>query len=437
MALDVWQSGRLAGTLDMRAGEPFYGFTYAEDFLACPDVRALSLSLPLREERFSGVEALPFFEGLLPEGGIRDTLARQLHVSPNSPAQLLRALGRDCAGDVVVIDEEESFEPPAEADYLPLPGVLSVIANNPHAEVAKLRAAHRLSLAGGQEKVALYHDAGADLSGGWYAPTKGSPSTHIIKPQVSDGFPHLALNEFLCMHAAAALGIPTAATALVRGNGESGFPLLVVERYDRELLAKTTPEGLTCIRRIHQEDLCQALGLTSDSKYEHEGSAYVTQIANLLLHHAQLPTETLRALFRLLLFNYLVGNCDAHLKNYSLLPAANQSVTLAPAYDLISTTVYRDGFGQELSRSCGIRIGSHLNIDRITPEDLRECATALKQPARQMAAVAEELLESFDSAFRVAASHAPKSETEGVEALVERILADSAIRQHILERAIA
>ena len=436
MVLNVWQSGRLAGKLEMRANEPFYGFTYTPGFLVSPEARALSLSLPLRETRFSGAEALPFFEGLLPEGGIRDDVARQLHVSPNSPAQLLRALGRDCAGDIVVIDEEESFEPPAEAAYIPLPDALSVIAHNPHAEMARLRNEHRLSLAGGQDKVALYHDNRTELNEGWYAPAKGSPSTHIIKPQVSDRFPHLALNEFLCMHAAASAGIDTAAAKLIRVDDGAGFPLLIVRRYDREPLAKTTPEGLAYVCRIHQEDLCQALGLTSNAKYEYEGSAYVPQIADLLLRHAQNPIDTLRDIFRLLLFNYLIGNCDAHLKNYSLLPGSNGSVTLAPAYDLISTTVYRDGFGQELSRSCGIRIGRHLNIDRITPEDIRECAKALRQPEKQTEAIIEELLETFESAFRISASEAPESETGNANMFANRILADAETRAQTLEKAI-
>ena len=195
MNLVVYSAGRRAGLLDMAGGEPFYGFTYDGAYLASPDAAPLSLSLPLREGRFDGAQALPFFEGLLPEGDVRAAVARQVGISERSPAKLLRALGKDCAGDVAVLEEDDPYQPPAEGAYAHLPEGLSRIARNPFGEISRLRAGSRLSLAGGQEKIALYHDGREPIDAGWHVPLAGSPSTHIVKPQVHDAYPLLAHNE--------------------------------------------------------------------------------------------------------------------------------------------------------------------------------------------------------------------------------------------------
>ena len=135
----------------------------------------LSLSLPLSARRYTGYEAMPFFEGLLPEDDVREAVARQFHVSAMRPMELIRVLGKDCAGDVVILEEGDSCDLPGEAAYVPLPNTLEEIVRYPYGAIAQLRAEYRLSLAGGQEKIALFYDDRAPLDKGWFAPLAGEP----------------------------------------------------------------------------------------------------------------------------------------------------------------------------------------------------------------------------------------------------------------------
>lgn len=115
------------------------------------------------------------------------------------------------------------------------------------------------------------------------------------------------------------------------------------------------------------------------------------------------PIEALGELFRRIALNYLIGNCDAHLKNYSLLLREGAAVSLAPVYDLVCTAIYDGRFGGGLSRSMGIRIGDHLNIDRVTPSDFLLLARDMRQPKRVAATILEELVGSMEAAFETAA----------------------------------
>ena len=128
MNLVVYSGGKRAGVLDMAADEPFYGFTYDRAYLASSDAAPLSVSLPLQEDRFDGTRVLPYFEGLLPEGDVRASIARQLGISEHSPAKLLRALGKDCAGDVAILEEDDPYQPPADDSYSLLDGGLARIS---------------------------------------------------------------------------------------------------------------------------------------------------------------------------------------------------------------------------------------------------------------------------------------------------------------------
>lgn len=428
--LNVYRGSSLIGVLDMSANDMFYGFSYAESYLRARDAVPLSASLPLSPMRYEGAQALPFFEGLLPEGDARLVVAKQFHASASSPAQLICVLGRDCAGDVMVVAEDDPVQPPARAAYALLPRGLADLARNPLKEVAELRAEYRLSLAGAQEKVALYHDDRASLEDGWYAPMAGSPSSHIVKPQVSDRFPSLATNEYLCMAAAAHLGIRVAEVSLLFPD----HPLLLVKRFDRASSEERNPEGLRVLGRTHQEDLCQALGLNSSLKYEGERTAYLPRVVDLIVAYAEQPPEALRELHRLMLFNYVIGNCDAHLKNFSLIWEGPTSVRLAPAYDLVSTAVYDGRFGARLSRSMGLRMGSHLNIDKVDADDVALLARLLRQPSNAARVERERLCEGLQAAFSQAVEDAVQFGF-GKQAgeLAERILFGAKVRMKALE----
>ena len=429
----MYKGGVLVGVLVKGDCEPFYGFTYDEAYLKMSSAMPLSLSLPLSARRYTGHEAMPFFEGLLPEGDVREAVARQFHVSALRPMELIRVLGKDCAGDVVVLGEDDSCDLPEEAAYVPLPNALEEIARYPYGAISRLRAEYRLSLAGGQEKIALFHDDRASLVEGWFAPLAGAPSSHIIKPQVTDRFPFLALNEFMCMEAARAMGFDVPDAAIVPGE----HPLFVVRRYDRERAEESGEGAPQMLQRVHQEDFCQAIGLTSGEKYETQKTHHAQDMAAILVGYAVCPIEALGELFRRIALNYLIGNCDAHLKNYSLFIREGAAVSLAPVYDLVCATIYDGRFGGELSKSMGVRIGDHLNIDRVTPSDFILLARDMRQPKRVATTILEELAGSLEAAFDAAAAESAKfGANNDAYAMAQRIVEGAAKRKDVMLKAV-
>jgi serine/threonine-protein kinase HipA len=207
----------------------------------------------------------------------------------------------------------------------------------------------RLSLAGVQRKAVLVREQ----SGRFGRPLDGMPSTHILKPDLPDnGYPGLAANECFCMRLARQCGLSSASVELLT---LAGRPCLVVERFDREL--SSWPP-----RRLHQEDLCQALGLTPDFKYQHEGWRLPSYqaLAELLSAHSLEPGVDRLAGAQAAVFHFLVGNADAHAKNISLLHHA-RGVRFAPLYDVVSTAAY-----PELSRELALSVGDELDPDEIS-----------------------------------------------------------------------
>ncbi len=183
----------------------------------------------------------------------------------------------------------------------------------------------RLSLAGAQPKLPVIIDNGEVA----LPLNAAAATTHIIKPEPSR-FPGLVDNEAFCMDLARAVELPAAFTR--KRRTVSGLPYLLVDRYDRDMTAEP-------IRRLHQEDVCQALGRPSDRKYQAEGGPTVLETVELLRNCSSVPAQDLPTFWRALVFNWLIGNCDAHAKNFSLLYDSS-APTLAPLYDLVSTTVY-------------------------------------------------------------------------------------------------
>ena len=425
MKLNVFRDNEIIGSLDILASEPFFGFTYAQQYLNSPKARPLSLSLPLVETRFSGINAQPFFEGLLPEGEARDIIAKRLGISSRSSVKLLRALGRDCAGDISIIEANEGETTAAgsigEADegkYIHLSDGIYKLAKEPYEEVTRLQEASRLSLAGAQAKIALYHDDELPIEEGWYIPSLGLPSTHIIKPGILEAYyPHITLNEFLCLHAAMLCGINTAEAEILFPSN----PILIIKRYDR-LVNKKLGDGLSAVKRIHQEDGCQACGVKADMKYEHDGGPGFYQIRGLLAKYAMRPIEDISMLVRWGIFNYLIGNCDAHSKNISILHNSNGTVSLAPTYDIISTAIYDGRFGTKLSREMAMRIGKHENLDKIDSNDFSEFAKSVGMRKRQVLTIAEEIIEKMPNAFETASVAAEAKGFSEATSITSRII---------------
>jgi serine/threonine-protein kinase HipA len=286
----------------------------------------LSHAMPVQPEAHPHAVCRAVFGGLLPEGEGRESLARALGVSPGNDYGLLAEVGGDCAGAITLLGPGMSMPRSGRVRELREGDLDELLRSLPQRPLAAApEQGVRLSLAGAQPKLPLVLE-----------PTRAAipldaatPTTHILKPEPT-AYPGLVDNEAFCMQLAARAGLTTA--TVWKAQTRSGLPYLVVERYDRDLT--TEP-----IRRLHQEDVCQALGIPSDRKYQSEGGPGVRETVALIRKATAIPARELPRLWEALVFNWLIGNCDAHGKNYSLLYDSG-APTLAPLYDLVSTALY-------------------------------------------------------------------------------------------------
>lgn len=319
--LTVHLAGSRAGRL-IRKDNGNLQFRYDAGYSGPP----VSWALPIRAEAHPHALCRAVFGGLLPEGDGREALARNLGVSPGNDYALLEEVGGDCAGAIVLLEPgEEIPASPTVRQLSPadLDGILHELPQRPLA--ADPAEGIRLSLAGAQPKMPVIVDG--DRIG---QPTNlAAPTTHIVKPE-PEAFPGLVDNEAFCMDLAREIGLPTA--SVTKRRSQSGLPYLLVERYDRDLAAEP-------IRRLHQEDFCQALGVPADRKYQSEGGPSVGEAVELLRNASPAPALDVPRLWEALVFNWAIGNCDAHAKNFSLLYAGG-APSLAPFYDLVGTTMY-------------------------------------------------------------------------------------------------
>lgn len=324
------------------------GFCYGPEWLNRPDAAPLSWSLPLQSEPFQGKHARPFFAGLLPEEGPRRQIASVLGISERNDFAMLERIGGECAGAVSLLPE--GAPPPAagelrmrELDEKELQDILDELPRRP---LMAGREGVRLSLAGSQDKLpVVMHGSGIAL------PLGNTPSTHIIKPE-PERFPGLVVNEILCMTLAKAAGLNVPLAAM-RSVGDK--PCIVIQRYDRTI----SPQS--AVTRIHQEDFCQALGLPPERKYQQEGGPRLRDCIAMFREWSTAPVLDIRDFLDGLIFNVLIGNADAHGKNYSLLYSGNER-RLAPFYDLVCTLAW-----PELSKTPAMKIGQGDSIDAITP----------------------------------------------------------------------
>jgi serine/threonine-protein kinase HipA len=288
----------------------------------------LSIGLPLTNVAYANAKTRSFLDGLLPEEDQRRAVAEQLNLNSNDTFGLIRALGLDCAGAIVVQPAEDPV--PRQATTL----TAMPLTNEEIAErVANLRSAPlgvtdrvRISLAGVQEKLLLTRMP----DGRWGEPIDGTPSTHILKPEVRD-FPETVENEAFCMRVARNLGLRAATVETVEYGGRK---VIVVERYDRVV------NGKGDVERVHQEDFCQVLSLPPKTKYQDRGGPSLKQVAAVLREFAR--PDSLSRLLQATYLNVLVANGDAHGKNISLLHHRDGSIEMTPLYDVVSTLYYVD-----------------------------------------------------------------------------------------------
>ncbi len=340
-----------------------FEFRYADDWLSNPSAIPLSLSMPLANPRHGDDAIRPYMWGLLPDSEATLTAwATRFGASPRNPFSLLSHVGEDLQGAVQMVPPERlptlrqregttrlSPEVLAERflDLMRQPGSTQFAPGG-----------GQFSLAGAQPKKALYL-----VKGRWYEPRGRTPSTHILKPHI----PNLAgqvENEAFCLRLAPRLDLP-APKIWIERFGE--LPVVVIERYDRvrmdgkRKLRIDEPGGE--VRRVHQEDCCQALKVMPQVKYQNEGGPGIKDIMTLLSGSAK-PSEDRDRFMRAQAYNFVIGGSDAHGKNYGLLLAARGRFRLAPLYDVISILPY---IKQPKEAKLAMSIDRYYQLDKIYP----------------------------------------------------------------------
>ena len=356
--LTVWLYGTPVAHLD--EPNPFrYRLRFTEAALDefGENSRVLSLGLPItrtevrdRDHRTGTNPVGAFLEGLLPEGNLRTQLAAALNVASFDKMALLRHVGRECAGAVQFMPEGQA---PSRGRVIPLSDsdVADLVADLPTYHLVD--SIPQASLAGIQDKVLL---ARIDDES-WGLPVEGAASTHLVKPQPLTGsLPGLVEAEHWALRVARDGGLNAAHSSLASFRGRSA---VIVERYDRI-------NG----RRVHQEDLCQALGLPPGDKYERQGEHRLRNLVRLATPQAADPVEFQHDILAAVVANAVLGNGDAHSKNYSLLISPAGAVTLAPLYDVAPVMALDPKFG-----STGHFINNKSRINHLTVHDFVEEAT--------------------------------------------------------------
>lgn len=326
--LAVWLYGDHVATIERVRSRPRLTYTQTALDRYPLGTPLLSLSLPVDTREFPQGTVRPFLDGLLPEGESRKSIARDFGVAESDTYGLVAALGRDCAGAIVIQPRDDpaplhhnthSAEKLSDTE-------LEEIVKNLRSAPLGAGGRVRVSLAGVQEKLVLTRM----MDGSWGRPVDGTPSTHILKPEIA-AYPYTVENETFCMRFALHLGLQV---ANVETTKVAKRKLIVVERYDRIVHDNGDVE------RIHQEDFCQATGTAPDRKYQEDGGPSLSRIAGILSAFAK--PDALESLFQAVAVNVIVGNGDAHGKNFSLLHLPTGEVRLSPTYDVMSTLIYDD-----------------------------------------------------------------------------------------------
>jgi serine/threonine-protein kinase HipA len=339
-------------------------FEYNSDWLKDPKAIPLSISLPLQDGRFVEKYCKPFFSGLLPETTKRKLIARNLGISENNDFSMLEQIGGECAGAITFLSKGTKLSEDTN-NYRPLsPAQLEkILIELPKRPLMAGESGVRLSLAGAQDKIAVYKK-GDQL----FLPLDNAPSSHIIKPDIEE-YKGIVFNEAFCMKLAIQMGLPVARVATEKAGN---VDYLLIERSDR--VSKAT-DGKSVLDRIHQEDFCQALGIVSEMKYQAEGGPSIKDCFNLVRKVSSVPVVDLGHLLDAVIFNFLIGNHDAHGKNFSLLyPTPDPSgslgkIRLAPLYDLICTPVYSN-----LSKKMAMKIGKADELSDVDPRQFEKLA---------------------------------------------------------------
>lgn len=327
--LNVFLNSRHVGVL-RREATGAIDFQYGHDWLDWRGTFPVSLSLPLREDRYIGTPVINVFDNLLPDSNaVRKRVAERVGADGTDAFSLLTALGQDCVGALQFLPD--SVDPGAAGGTDGKP-----VSDDEVADIIKNLAAaplgmgededFRISIAGAQEKTALLRKDGQ-----WFKPTGATATTHILKPQIGQlpngiDLSNSVENEYLCLKLLEALGVP-AANVEIADFGERRT--LIVERFDR----LWTKDGR--LLRLPQEDTCQALSIPLTRKYQSDGGPGMREIINLL-KGSDTPDADIATFMRASILFWLLGATDGHAKNFSIFLGPGGRFRMTPLYDVLT-----------------------------------------------------------------------------------------------------
>jgi len=396
--LMAWMNGERVGVLT-RQRNGAHEFEYDAGWLRSPLARPLSLSMPLQVRPITSAAVINFFDNLLPDSpAIRDRIVARYQIKSRQPFDLLQEVGRDSVGATMLLPPEMPL-PPLQARYevldeARLEKVLSAYQSDIPLGMLREETDFRISVAGAQEKTALLL-----TDEGWSIPAGATPTSHIIKlpigeikqPAATLDMRESVENEYLCLALARALGMAVPQATIIRAGA---MRALAVERFDRRW-----SRDKTRLIRLPQEDICQALGLPSSTKYESDGGPGIETIMQLLMGSSQAIADRYRFM-QFQVFQWLIGATDGHAKNFSLFIERGGSYRLTPFYDVISAYPVLGGTGlnkRALKLAMGLCAtkGKKMAIDKIYPRHFIATAKRVSFDPASM----EEIFDFFIHAF--------------------------------------
>ena len=377
--LKVYLSGIQAGYLTWDSELDVFSFRYISDYLGRDRAVPISKSLPLREDAFDALASRTFFENLLPPEVVRRKLEKILHHDWRNTFAFLKELGGDCAGAISLCPE--NVEPGSVDDNIreltedEADEILRALPERPLLQ--GLVEGYRISVAGAQDKLVVrVRDGRLSL------PLYGAASTHIVKPEMSICHGSVE-NECFCQRLASRLGMAAAEASILDIKSRAYY---VSERYDRE-------ENGGFVRRILQEDFCQAMGVPAEEKYETDGGPSAVRCFRFLRDNG-FGFPALVGFVDALAFNFIVGNADAHAKNFAILYRDGKA-SLAPLYDTLSTAAYPN-----LTPRMAMSIGGAHDFDEVTAASFdmfaEKCDINPKFVRDRIAKLSDELSDALD-----------------------------------------
>ncbi|MCF7972158.1 MAG: type II toxin-antitoxin system HipA family toxin [Methylococcaceae bacterium] len=376
-------------------------FSYTNDWLINDAAIALSPDIYLSDQLFSGDVVESFFGNLLPEGDVLDFISQAIHISSSNVFGLLERFGGDTAGAFSILPE--GLEPSDTPHYLPVSKnkIKEWFQQTKGLPLNINGEQSRMSLSGAQDKMTVFIDANNTIS----IPLGAAPSTHIIKPSINHRLdvPHTAINEVLIMTLAKKIKLLVAETRY-----DPELCAAIITRYDREIV-----QGK--LRRLHQIDLCQTLGLPSNKKYEAEGGPSLVDCIDAVLKQSSQPAKDKKRLIEWVVFNILVGNMDSHAKNLSVMTVANKK-ELTPFYDLVCTAVYPN-----LSQKFAFKIGSENRPDWIMRRHWERFANDIATKPQFVINIITDMIHRIDKSLPIVVSQLKVMSSADEILMIEKI----------------